>query len=110
MVFLREAYCKDCLVSPNPVYEVRRKMLNLILLATRNTRELRSPKQVKESIGDQNRAGEIEDDFVISILDKFVDNDDDDNENTQNREGTSDGDYVFPGPNNSDDDDDSRKG
>ncbi|GKF94519.1 hypothetical protein Tco_0284219, partial [Tanacetum coccineum] len=106
-----EAYCKDCLVFPNPVYEIRRKMLDLILLRTHNTRELRSPKEVKESVGDQNRGEKIRDDFVISILDKFIDTNNDDNENSK---GTSNGDYVFPRPDyyydDDDDDDDSSKG
>ncbi|KAK9057775.1 hypothetical protein SSX86_022613 [Deinandra increscens subsp. villosa] len=80
MVFLREAYCKDVLVSPNPVYVVRRKMLDLILLGSRNTRELRSEREVKESVSDdyddRNRGGVIEqDDFVISILENFDDSD-----------------------------------
>ncbi|PON95183.1 Plant organelle RNA recognition domain containing protein [Trema orientale] len=39
-VFLREAYCKGYLVEPNPIYEVRRKMLDLILVGCRYTREL----------------------------------------------------------------------
>ncbi|KAL8235706.1 hypothetical protein R6Q59_016787 [Mikania micrantha] len=90
MVFLREAYCKDFLVSPNPVYVIRRKMLDLMLLGPRNTRELRSQREVKESVVDdndhhyqnqnqnqnQNPRGVIRDDFVISILEKFDDNDD----------------------------------
>ncbi|KAF8044241.1 hypothetical protein BT93_A2278 [Corymbia citriodora subsp. variegata] len=31
-VFLREAYERGCLIDPNPVYEARRKLLNLVLL------------------------------------------------------------------------------
>nr|GEY27533.1 protein root primordium defective 1 [Tanacetum cinerariifolium] len=55
MVFLRQVYCKDCHVSLNPIYDIKRKLLDLMLLGTRNTRELRRPKEVKESVGDQNR-------------------------------------------------------
>lgn len=34
-VFLREAYERGCLIDPNPVYEARRKLLNLVLLGHR---------------------------------------------------------------------------
>lgn len=87
MVFLREAYCKDVLVSPNPVYVVRRKMLDAVFLGSRNTRELRNQREVKESGGDQNRGGVIQDDFVISILEKF----------DNSREDIMEDDCIFPG-------------
>ncbi|XP_076939567.1 protein ROOT PRIMORDIUM DEFECTIVE 1-like [Bidens hawaiensis] len=96
VVFLREAYCKDVLVSPNPVYVVRRKMLDLVLLGSRNTRELRSQSEVKESVvnddkkQDQDLGGVVKDDFVISILENL--DDDDDDGNSEDRED----DYVFP--------------
>jgi hypothetical protein len=38
-VLLRESYIKGCLVEPNPVYSVRRKMLDLILSGCRNIGE-----------------------------------------------------------------------
>ena len=41
-VFLREAYCRGCLIEPNPIYDVRRRMLDLILLGRRHTREMRA--------------------------------------------------------------------
>lgn len=47
-VYLREAYSKGCLVEPNPVYLVRMKMLELICLGCRNTRELQRQKYVEE--------------------------------------------------------------
>lgn len=94
VVILREAYCKDCLVSPNPVYVVRRKMLDLVLLGSRNTRELRSLREGKENVGDQNRGGVTEDDFVVSILEKFDNDDDDDNGNDEIIEDARDGDNV----------------
>ncbi|KAG8388076.1 hypothetical protein BUALT_Bualt02G0087500 [Buddleja alternifolia] len=34
-VFLREAYERGCLIEPNPVYEARRKLLDLVLLGRR---------------------------------------------------------------------------
>ncbi|XP_059643887.1 LOW QUALITY PROTEIN: protein ROOT PRIMORDIUM DEFECTIVE 1 [Cornus florida] len=34
-VFLREAYEKGCLIEPNPVYNVRRKLLDLVLMGHR---------------------------------------------------------------------------
>ncbi|XP_058185496.1 protein ROOT PRIMORDIUM DEFECTIVE 1 [Rhododendron vialii] len=34
-VFLREAYERGCLIEPNPVYNVRRKLLNLVLMGRR---------------------------------------------------------------------------
>ncbi|XP_066355832.1 protein ROOT PRIMORDIUM DEFECTIVE 1-like [Miscanthus floridulus] len=38
-VILRESYSKGCLIEPNPVYIVRRKMLDLILSGCRNIGE-----------------------------------------------------------------------
>ncbi|RLN28256.1 protein ROOT PRIMORDIUM DEFECTIVE 1 [Panicum miliaceum] len=38
-VILREIYSKGCLVEPNPVYDMRRKMLDLILSGCRNVGE-----------------------------------------------------------------------
>ncbi|KAL6642200.1 hypothetical protein ACP70R_020381 [Stipagrostis hirtigluma subsp. patula] len=36
-VILRESYSKGCMIEPNPIYNVRRKMLDLILSGCRNT-------------------------------------------------------------------------
>ncbi|KAI6673643.1 hypothetical protein NL676_001549 [Syzygium grande] len=41
VVFLREAYSKGCLLEPNPIYAVRRKMMELLLLRRRNTKSCR---------------------------------------------------------------------
>ncbi|KAJ4839039.1 hypothetical protein Tsubulata_041158 [Turnera subulata] len=41
-VFLREAYCKGHLIQPNSISAVRRKMLDLVVLGCRNSRELES--------------------------------------------------------------------
>lgn len=34
-VFLREAYERGCLIEPNPIYEARRKLLNLVAMGRR---------------------------------------------------------------------------
>lgn len=34
-VFLREAYERGCLIDPNPVYDARRKLLQLLLMEKR---------------------------------------------------------------------------
>ncbi|XP_027170762.1 protein ROOT PRIMORDIUM DEFECTIVE 1 [Coffea eugenioides] len=93
MVFLREAYSKGCLVEPNPIYDVRRKMLDLILLGPRCTRRLRTEWEVsnqgqdvictesRRKVSDEEqdiscieRQGEAKDgDFVIPILEDFAD-------------------------------------
>lgn len=44
-VFLREAYYKGCLAESNLIHGVRRKMLDLVLLGRRSTRELRATKE-----------------------------------------------------------------
>lgn len=49
-VFLREAYNKGSLVESNPIYEVRRKMLDLILLGRQNTRELHATKKIDDNV------------------------------------------------------------
>ncbi|XWS33147.1 hypothetical protein CRYUN_Cryun22dG0053700 [Craigia yunnanensis] len=43
-VFLREAYERGCLIDPNPVYNVRRKLLDLVMLGRHSmqTNELKS--------------------------------------------------------------------
>ncbi|CAN1187994.1 Protein ROOT PRIMORDIUM DEFECTIVE 1 [Linum perenne] len=45
LVFLREAYAKGCLVESNPIYVVRKKMLDLILVGRRNTKELQCSRE-----------------------------------------------------------------
>uniref|UniRef100_A0A0E0BNG5 PORR domain-containing protein n=1 Tax=Oryza glumipatula TaxID=40148 RepID=A0A0E0BNG5_9ORYZ len=47
-VLLRESYSKGCLVDPNPVYNVRRKMLGLILSGCRGIDEMDGPIQLVE--------------------------------------------------------------
>ncbi|KAK3026136.1 hypothetical protein RJ639_042579 [Escallonia herrerae] len=39
-IFLREAYEKGCLVDPNPAYEARRKLLDLVALGRRGPRDV----------------------------------------------------------------------
>ncbi|KAF8398695.1 hypothetical protein HHK36_014552 [Tetracentron sinense] len=58
-VFLREAYERGCLINPNPVYEERRKLLDLVLLGRRGmlTGDLESM-----DIGGREEAGLQEED------------------------------------------------
>ncbi|XP_022717532.1 protein ROOT PRIMORDIUM DEFECTIVE 1-like [Durio zibethinus] len=77
-VFLREAYSKGCLVMANPIYVVRRKMLDLILLGCRNTRSLEYSEESKEEINGlvfrTNGGGRRDGDWVIPILDSYDQN------------------------------------
>ncbi|PIA45835.1 hypothetical protein AQUCO_01600223v1 [Aquilegia coerulea] len=76
-VFLREAYSKGCLINPNPISTVRRKMLDLLLLGCKNSSELRHQKDGKETkqnivdtdIGRLPREG----DWVIPLLESSDD-------------------------------------
>ncbi|KAG9129049.1 hypothetical protein Leryth_016884 [Lithospermum erythrorhizon] len=78
MVFLREAYDKGCLIEPNPIYDVRRKMLDLVLLGARNTRNISSKEESKkefkeemsENIPRSTHGGPRVDDFVIQVLER----------------------------------------
>ncbi|KAA8546891.1 hypothetical protein F0562_003320 [Nyssa sinensis] len=51
-VFLREAYERGCLIDPNPVYDARRKLLDLVVLGRRglftNDSKLRDTGSSKE--------------------------------------------------------------
>ncbi|XP_058107538.1 protein ROOT PRIMORDIUM DEFECTIVE 1 isoform X2 [Magnolia sinica] len=71
-VFLREAYSKGCLMEPNPLYVVRRKVLDLLLLGSRNSRELRPledlPERDANLVCDEERCGQPDGDWVIPIL------------------------------------------
>ncbi|KAF5475695.1 hypothetical protein F2P56_007471 [Juglans regia] len=75
MVFLREAYCKGYLIEPNPIYVVRRKMLDLVLQGCRSTGEFVTEKEVKEASdslvyrtdGEGGRDG----DWVIPIVESL---------------------------------------
>ncbi|KAK1365906.1 PORR domain-containing protein [Heracleum sosnowskyi] len=54
LVFLREAYSRGCLVEINQIYDVRRKMLELMLMGCRNTKELKIEKEeIKDRSGNQ---------------------------------------------------------
>ncbi|GAV60240.1 PORR domain-containing protein [Cephalotus follicularis] len=83
-VFLREAFSKGCLIEPNPIYVVRQKILDLMLLGCRNTRELRCREVIKEGSdnvvgqvdreikkGSDNVVGTRDGDWAISILEGF---------------------------------------
>lgn len=76
MVFLREAYCKGYLIEPNPIYVVRRKMLDLVLQGCRSTGEFVAEKEVKEasdSLVDcrTDGEGERDGDWVIPIVESL---------------------------------------
>lgn len=71
-VFLREAYSKGCLVEPNPIYTVRRKMLDLVLLGCRNTDQMQLFQELEdgcnEKINHELASGSCDGDWVIPIL------------------------------------------
>ncbi|KAG0484495.1 hypothetical protein HPP92_008574 [Vanilla planifolia] len=48
-VFLREKYSKGCLVEPNPIYTVHRKMLNLVLLERRFNSLMKPLEKTKDT-------------------------------------------------------------
>ncbi|XP_051149184.1 protein ROOT PRIMORDIUM DEFECTIVE 1 [Andrographis paniculata] len=68
MVFLREAYVRGCLIGANAVYDVRRRMLELMLLGCRNTRVLRENDQGGEEEEDGDGVAGKDGYFVIPIL------------------------------------------
>lgn len=74
-VFLREAYSKGCLIEPNPIYAVRRKMLELIMLGCRNTKKLVAPEETQEQKVACKRYGEDarDGDWVLPILESVRD-------------------------------------
>ncbi|KAF8413948.1 hypothetical protein HHK36_001945 [Tetracentron sinense] len=82
-VFLREAYNQGSLIEPNHIYMVRRKMLHLVLLGCRNSRELQPQKDIKESrnniVCNEVRGGPRAGDWVIPILESFDEQNPDDN-------------------------------
>lgn len=79
-VFLREAYRKGGLVEPNPVYETRRNMLDLVLLGYRKTRQLlacddESNKEESNAVVcEVNEEGERQGDWVIPFLENCEEN------------------------------------
>lgn len=81
-VFLREAYSKGCLMEPNRISVVRRKMLDLILLGRRNTIALRTRKETRDEnnnvVCNEIEGGTTNGDWVIPFLDGFNDKKTDD--------------------------------
>jgi hypothetical protein len=71
-VFLREAYVKGGLVEPNPVYAVRRNMLELVLLGRRKTKQLLACDEFKEEsnnvVCEVDGDGKREGDWAIPFL------------------------------------------
>ncbi|CAH9141662.1 unnamed protein product [Cuscuta epithymum] len=76
MVYLREAYdSQGCLIEPNKINNVRRKLLEVILMESRNTRGLNLEREVQEKEtrivkGNENKSSKVDGDFVIPILEK----------------------------------------
>lgn len=76
-VFLREAYSKGCLLEPNPIYAVRRKMLDLILLGSRNAGNANLVQPLEESSKDDEVIDEnsvdasCDEDWVMPILPRY---------------------------------------
>ncbi|KAL4187419.1 hypothetical protein AMTRI_Chr09g38910 [Amborella trichopoda] len=69
-VFLRDSYSKGCLIEPNPVYTVRRKILDLLLMGFRNTKKMGSQEErnmVSQEAGRDPSNGE----WVIPILESL---------------------------------------
>ena len=70
-VFLREAYCKGCLIEPNPIYIVRRKMLDLVLQGCRSTRKIGAEEEMEEEsntvVCTAHAGGRRDGDLVIPI-------------------------------------------
>lgn len=54
-VFLREAYERGCLIEPNPVYESRRRLLDLVALGRRGLRAVNSKYQDPSSSSDDDQ-------------------------------------------------------
>ncbi|KAG9445217.1 hypothetical protein H6P81_016557 [Aristolochia fimbriata] len=69
-VFLREAFLKGCLIEPNQVYAVRRKMLDLIVLGCRNIRDLHDIG-MKESSSEEEGVDLHDEDWVIPVLESL---------------------------------------
>ncbi|KAM0040963.1 putative plant organelle RNA recognition domain-containing protein [Helianthus debilis subsp. tardiflorus] len=61
-VFLREAYERGCLIEPNPVYVVRRKLLDLVILGRRGLRSADYKLSSSESEEDDDDLQETEND------------------------------------------------
>lgn len=70
VVFLREAYSKGCLLEPNPIYAVRRKMMELLLLRRRNTKVL-SVIEENNLVYTVDEGHRREGDWVVPILESL---------------------------------------
>ncbi|CAK7339888.1 unnamed protein product [Dovyalis caffra] len=74
-VILREAYSKGCLIEQNPIYVVRRKMLDLVFLGCRNTRQLQAEEEIKKGsdslIRTANAGSTRVGEWVVPILESF---------------------------------------
>jgi len=72
-VFLREAYSKGCLVEPNPIYSVRRKMLDLVSLGSLCAKQMQPLEELGERYGKKISGNELvshpcDGDWVLPII------------------------------------------
>ncbi|KAK4282011.1 hypothetical protein QN277_013440 [Acacia crassicarpa] len=71
-VFLREAYSKGCLIEPSTIYNARRKMLDLVLLRNRKTKQLLACDKFRGGSDNEmcagNEDGEKELDRVVTLF------------------------------------------
>uniref|UniRef100_A0A1D1Z5N2 Putative ABC transporter ATP-binding protein HI_1618 n=1 Tax=Anthurium amnicola TaxID=1678845 RepID=A0A1D1Z5N2_9ARAE len=80
-VFLREAYSRGCLIEPNLIYSIRRKMLDLILMGCRDTGQLhpleKLEKQSNQVIHRELVGGPYDGEWILPIFEnldeQFVD-------------------------------------
>ncbi|XP_004500421.1 protein ROOT PRIMORDIUM DEFECTIVE 1 isoform X1 [Cicer arietinum] len=68
-VFLREAYERGCLIQPNPVYEARRKLLDLVALERRGLRAVNSKLQDRSSSNEVEQKDSMQRDDSLSSFD-----------------------------------------
>ncbi|KAI5652391.1 hypothetical protein M9H77_29578 [Catharanthus roseus] len=83
IVFLREAYTNGCLIEANPIYAIRKKVLDLILFGSRSTKKLRAENKTSGEGCDaaviENEIQTSEGGFVIPILESYLDSRHDEN-------------------------------
>lgn len=77
-VFLREAYRKGSLIEPNPIYNARRNMLDLVLLGRRKTKQLLACDKLEEGSSNVvcvvDEGGKRPGDWVIPFLESCEEN------------------------------------
>ncbi|KAL9672741.1 hypothetical protein QQ045_028993 [Rhodiola kirilowii] len=77
MVFLREAFRKGYLIFPNAIYDIRMKMIDLLLMGCRNTKKLHSQSEAKKNNDvveyEKCLGGSVDGDWVVSLLERSAD-------------------------------------